>query len=125
MSESLPEAKPDKLERYPFLDTPDQLKFELARYEFMRAGQEILAKSDPKRPKTLALSVEILITAAGATPAELSKASGHSQTTIGRWRNQQTIPRSTPFREWTVGEFKKLLDQKISAQSAILSIHNG
>jgi len=106
-------------------ETPEQIKFELARYEFMLAGQEILSKADPVRPETLSLAVQILLHAARATPAELSTACGNSQTTVGRWRDGQTIPRSAPYRKWAVAEFKKLLDTKISAHAELLSIKNG
>lgn len=60
-----------------------------------------LSKMDAAAPTTLQSAVASMMEA-HYKPKTLSKVLGPSQTTISRWADGQTIPRSAPYRKWLV-----------------------
>lgn len=77
------------------------------------AGQQ-LARLDPTHPRTLVLTVNSLLKA-HFDQKELAQLLGVSRTTVGRWAQDQNIPRSPAFRKWAVEELTKVLQvRKVS-----------
>jgi hypothetical protein len=82
---------------------PDRLLSGLAQWrrELRQTIAASLSKMDPSAPQTL-VSAVVSMYEAHYKPKTLSTVLGPSQTTIARWAEGATIPRSAPYRKWLV-----------------------
>ncbi len=80
------------------------------RADLRRKIADRLEPLDPTLPETLQYATKAMLEA-HYEPIELSNTLGVSRTTIGRWANGQTIPRSPAFRKWSVDRLLAHLHQ--------------
>jgi len=71
------------------------------RKELRKIIATSLSQMDASAPETLQSAIAAMLEA-HYKPKTLSKILGPSQTTIARWADGATIPRSPPYRKWLV-----------------------